>query len=176
MGLRCFPGTSYMRGMPLTSESSPPVSASDQKRQQTVRARMFWFLTGSVVNYLFISTPFHYLKAHTGLSLAAISACSIGLSTSFFFVWNYFVNFRGNSRRRDALLRYVIAVFGMWVCSSLTLTLLKSVNFHCSLSLGALPVDLDIVATQLFLGGFKFLVYHFWVFPTGKTQTQEPTA
>lgn len=145
-----------------TALSSP----ASESRKQTLRSRIFWFLVGAVVNYLFISTPFKYLKTHTGLSLTAISACSIGLSTTFFFGWNYFVNFRGDSRRRDALARYVTAVLAMWALSSATLSLLKHIDFHLALTLGGgFPIDLDIVATQFFIGGFKFLVYHRWVFP-----------
>ena len=149
-------------------QSSSPLSGGNAKRQQTLRVRILWFMAGAVVNYLFISTPFNYLKIHTGMSLAAISACSVGLSTSFFFVWNYFVNFRGDSRKRDALLRYVIAVIVMWAVSSTMLTFLKHYNFHLALNLGRFPIDLDIVATQFFIGGFKFLVYHRWVFPLTK--------
>jgi hypothetical protein len=149
-------------------QPSPPLSSGKAKRQQTLRVRVFWFMAGAVVNYLFISTPFNYLKIHTGMSLAAISACSVGLSTSFFFVWNYFINFRGNSRKRDALLRYVIAMIVMWAVSSTMLTVLKHCDFHLALSLGSFPIDLDIVATQFFIGGFKFLVYHRWVFPLTK--------
>jgi len=148
-------------------QPSPSVSASvdTDKRQQTLRSRIFWFFAGAAVNYLFISTPFKYLKVHTGLSVGAISACSIGLSTSFFFAWNILVNFRSDARKRDALIRYVAAVVVMWALSSTLLTLLKHFDFHFSLSLGRFPIDLDIVATQFFIGGFKFLVYHRWVFP-----------
>lgn len=121
-----------------------------------------------MVNYLFIATPFNYLKTHTDMSLAGISACSVGISTTFFFLWNYFINFRGDSRKRDALLRYVIAVIAMWAISTTMLTLLKHWDFRLALRLGKFPIDLDIVATQFFIGGFKFLVYHRWVFPLPK--------
>jgi hypothetical protein len=140
--------------------------APPDKAKQTLRSRLFWFLVGAVVSYLFISTPFKYLKAHTSLSLTAISGCSVGLSMTFFFVWNYFVNFRGDSRRRDALARYLVAVVIMWALSSTTLSLLKHIHFHYAFNLGnRIPIDLDIVATQFFFGGFKFLLYHCWVFP-----------
>jgi hypothetical protein len=92
----------------------------------------------------------------------------VGISTTFFFLWNYFINFRGDSRKRDALLRYVIAVVAMWAISTTLLTLLKHFDFRLALSLGKFPIDLDIVATQFFIGGFKFLVYHRWVFPLPK--------
>ncbi len=164
-------------GMP--QDAHRPGPGEKKKSQQTLQSRILWFVAGAGVNYLFIATPFKYLQIHTTLSVAAISACSIGLSTSFFFLWNYFVNFKGDSRRRDALARYVAAVVCMWALSSLTLTLLKHVDFHLALSLpGGFPIDLDIVATQLFIGGFKFLVYHRWVFPVNsrKPLREEPVA
>lgn len=142
-----------------------PASPAKPKPPQTLQSRIFWFLVGAVVNYLVISTPFKYLRLHTGLSLTAVSACSVGVSTLFFFVWNYFVNFRGDSRRRDALARYLVAVAAMWAAQSTLLSTLKHVNFNLALSLGRFPIDLDIVATQFFIGGFKFLLYHLWVFP-----------
>lgn len=158
---------------PLPQATALPAQS---KSEQTLQSRIFWFLVGAVVNYVVISTPFKYLKLHTDLSVTAISACSVGISTAFFFVWNYFVNFRGNSRRRDALARYLAAVFCMWAAQSTLLSALKHVNFN----LGArLPIDLDIVATQFFIGGFKFLLYHFWVFPVNSRQPKNaarPTA
>ena len=140
-----------------------PARPAQPKSAQTLQSRIFWFLVGAVVNYVVISTPFKYLKLHTDLSVTAISACSVGISTAFFFVWNYFVNFRGDSRRRDALARYLAAVCCMWAAQSTLLSALKHVNFN--VLGGRLPIDLDIVATQFFIGGFKFLLYHFWVFP-----------
>jgi len=152
-----------------TSQPAPALPLEVDKSRQTLRSRLFWFFVGAGVSYLFIATPFKYLNAHTDLSVAAISACSVGLSTVFFFVWNYFINFRGDSRRRDALARYLVAVVVLWALSSTTLTLLKHLDFHFALSLlGKFPIDLDIVATQCFIGGFKFLVYHRWVFPVSK--------
>ena len=152
---------------------TPVAPVAGAKPPQMLRSRVFWFLAGAVVNYLFIATPFKYLKTHTGLSVTAISACSVGLSTAFFFLWNYFINFRSDARRRDALARYLVAVVMLWALSSSVLSLLKQVDFHLALSVaGRIPIDLDIVATQLFIGWFKFLIYHRWVFPAGKPEPQ----
>lgn len=137
-------------------------------RRQHLRSRVFWFLGGATVNYLLISTPFKYLQAHTGLPIWAVSACSIGVSAIFFFLWNYFINFRTDARKRDALPRYILAVICMWLLSSATLTVLKNFNFRMSFSVGRFPLDLDIVATQFFLSGLKFFLYHVWVFPLSK--------
>jgi putative flippase GtrA len=151
----------------MTSPNQPVEVPSRKQRQSTAR-RLMWFLAGSGVNYLLISTPFNYLRTHTGLSILAVAACSLAISTTFFFFWNYFVNFRTTSRKRDAFRRYIMAVTLMWILSTLTLTALKHLNAHLSLQLGSIPLDLDIIATQLFLGGFKFLLYHFWAFPRVK--------
>jgi hypothetical protein len=35
-------------------------------------------------------------------------------------------------------------------------------------SIAGIPLDLDIVATQFFLAGLKFFLYHKWVFPLPK--------
>ena len=132
--------------------------------------RFFWFLAGSGVNYLLISMPFKWLKAHTGLSDLAIAGCSMGVSASFFFLWNYFINFRTHTRKRDALPRYAAAVGLMWALSSGLLAMLKSHDYHQAFSVGRMGLDLDVVATQFFLSGLKFFLYHKWVFPVPKDE------
>ncbi len=121
------------------------------------------------MNYLIIATPFKWLHAHTELPLWGISACSLGISTTFFFIWNYFINFRSNTRKRDALPRYLGAVTLMWALSTATLTLLKSRDLGHAFAVGHFALDLDIVATQFFLSGLKFMLYHKWVFPLPKS-------
>ena len=138
------------------------------QRRQKARARFAWFLAGSVLNYLLIALPFKWLQAHTGLPTLAISVCSIGVGSTFFFVWNYFINFRGDSRKRDALPRYLGAVLLMSALSTGLLTLLKQHDNHMAFSIGKFALDLDIVATQFFLSGLKFFLYHKWVFPLPK--------
>ncbi len=140
--------------------------------RQALRMRFFWFLAGAGLNYLLISTPFKWLQANTQMPIPALAACSVGVATTFFFFWNYFINFRTDRRKRDALPRYVSAVGLMWMLSSTLLTILKHFNAKMAFSLGAFPLDLDIVATQFFLAGLKFFLYHKWVFPVPK----EPAA
>jgi putative flippase GtrA len=145
-----------------------PTATPEQSRRQQLRSRIFWFFAGAALNYLLISTPFKFLRSHTDLPIWAVSACSLGVSTSFFFLWNYFINFRTHSRKRDAFARYVGAVACMWALSTTTLTLLKHFNAGMSFHFGRVPLDLDIVATQFFLSGLKFCLYHLWVFPLPK--------
>lgn len=140
------------------------------KRRQQVYWRFFWFVAGAGVNYALIATPFKWLRTHTHMPIFAISACSLGVSTAFFFLWNYFINFRTDIRKRDALPRYLTAVAVMWVLSTTTLSLLKSFDAHLSLSLFHYAIDLDIVATQFILAGLKFPLYHKWAFPLPKEE------
>ena len=144
-------------------------SIDPPKRRQKTRARFLWFMAGAVVNYLLIDTPFKWLRLHhPGWSLLAVSACSLGVSAWVFFVWNYFINFRGESRKRDALPRYLAAVLLMLALSTTLLSFLKHHDNHLAFSVGTHPLDLDIVATQFFLAGLKFFLYHKWVFPLPK--------
>lgn len=147
-----------------------PPSLEPARQKQALQMRVFWFLAGSGVNYLLISTPFKYLQAHTDLSTGAVAAISLATSTLVFFFWNYFVNFRTDSRKRDALLRYVIAVAIMYSLSTWLLTHLKGHDYHHHLSLGRFPLDLDIIATQFFLAGVKFPLYNYWAFPVKTTK------
>ena len=151
-------------------------AAGDARRTQQLRSRIFWFLAGASVNYLLIATPFKWLKTHTAMPIWAISACSLGVSTSFFFAWNYFINFRTDARKRDALARYLAAVLCMWLLSSGTLTGLKHFDARLSLSIGRFPLDLDIIATQFFLSGLKFFLYHKWVFPLARAEDEASAA
>ena len=136
-------------------------------RQQRLGSRVLWFAAGAVLNYLLLVTPFRWLRLHTDLSVWAISACSVAVGTVFFFVWNYFVNFRTEARDSRLLARYAGAVILLWMLSSVVLTLLKHFDARLTFSLGSTPLDFDIIATQCFLAGLKFWLYHKWVFPTG---------
>ena len=151
-------------------DQTPAVGVA--RRKQQLRSRVFWSLAGAGVNYLLISTPFKWLKTHTGLPDWEISACSLGVSQSFFFSWNYFVNFRTDARKRDALPRYIAAVVCIWAISSATLTILKHFDAHLSLNIWRFSLDLDIVATQFLFGGLKFLLYHKWVFPLAREEDE----
>lgn len=156
---------------PVAAIQSESVTVTAQPKQSTAR-RLLWFFAGAGVNYLLIAKPFKYLQAHTTLSVDAISYCSMGVSAICFFFWNYFVNFRTDSRKRDALGRYVVAVIALWFASSNLLKLFKGFNANLSFHLGSFAPDLDVIATQACLGWLKFIVYHKWAFPAPKDQPQ----
>ena len=135
-------------------------------QRQSMIHRIMWFFAGAGMNYLLIATPFKYLRQHhPDWPTLLVSACSVGVSTTFFFFWNYFVNFRTDSRKRDAFARYLTAVIVLGLISTGLLTAFKHFNV---LKLQSFPLDLDVVVLQLCFGPLKFLVYHFWAFPVAR--------
>ena len=150
---------------PMSGAMENEDNRETDKQRQTVRQRLLWFFAGAGVNYLLIATPFKYLSKHTDWPTWLVSACSVGVSTTFFFCWNYFVNFRTDSRKRDAFARYLTAVIVLGLISTGLLTAFKHFNV---LKLQSFPLDLDVVVLQLCFGPLKFLVYHFWAFPVAK--------
>jgi hypothetical protein len=135
---------------------------------QRLHARLLWFGVGAILNYVLITTPFSWLSAHTRLPVWAISGLSVGLATAFFFVWNYYVNFRTEARARTVVTRYLVAVAAMWLLASALLTWLKHIDMDLALRVGTDVLDFDVIGTQVFLGGLKFLLYHKWVFPAAR--------
>jgi len=155
----------------MTKSEKPDESS---KPRQTMRQRLFWFFVGAGVNYVLIATPFKYLDQKTEMPVWAVAACSMGVSTTFFFLWNYFVNFRTDSRKRDAFARYLTAVIILWAMATTILTLFKSFNANIVFHLGKFSLDLDVIATQACLGWLKFIVYHKWAFPVAKAEPSAP--
>ena len=158
----------------LASDEQSPMSGAMENednrettaQRQSMIHRIMWFFAGAGMNYLLIATPFKYLRYnHPDWPILLVSACSVGVSTTFFFFWNYFVNFRTDSRKRDAFARYLTAVIVLGLISTGLLAAFKHFNV---LKLQSFPLDLDVVVLQLCFGPLKFLVYHFWAFPVAK--------
>ena len=159
--------------MPDTPATSAPAAP---RKKQSIVARLLLFFAGAGVNYLLISTPLKYLTHHHPTWPGMVNAgLSLGVSATFFFFWNYFVNFRTGSRKRDALVRYLIAAVALWALSSLALGALTRIDLHPYIELGIRQWKLnrDVIATQFCLGGFKFLLYHLWAFPPAKQGSRE---
>jgi hypothetical protein len=136
---------------------------------QGLRSRVLWFIAGAIANYLLISTPFRWLAANTVLPVWAISACSVGIAAVFFFLWNFYVNFRTEARTETVVRRYLLAVIVMWLLSSGVLTMLKQVDVNLAVSIAGHALDFDVIGTQFIFGGLKFFLYHTWVFPAGRS-------
>lgn len=136
---------------------------------------MLWFGVGAVLNYVLIAVPFRWLSAHAHWPVWVSSACSVGVAAIFFLAWNVFVNFRTDGRLATVLPRYLPAAAGMWLLSSAVLTMLKHIDVNLASKVGNIPLDFDVIGTQCFLAGLKFVLYHSWVFPVGTADAEKPT-
>ncbi|MEA3186393.1 MAG: hypothetical protein QOD99_223 [Chthoniobacter sp.] len=125
---------------------------------------MLWFVVGGVgsagMNTLLTQFFDHQLRWRTGPSLAV----SFAIMTVFFFLWNYFINFRTSVNWHECLWRYLGSVA---VCYGINLL----ISFSAIKRFGAEKSwqrFLIIAGVLSITGGVKFLLYHFWVFPHGK--------
>ena len=94
------------------------------------------------------------------------SACSIGVSASFFFLWNYFINFRTDRRKRDAC-RATSRAVALHVGALLRHAHSRSsTSTRTSPSASAASRSISTSSPRSsFLAGLKFFLYHKWVFP-----------
>ena len=149
--------------------SSAAIAAPSVPHKQPVWQRLVFFVIGGVVSYLLISTPLGYLTRHyPGMPDIAKSGLSVAVSSIPFFFWNYFINFRTGSGKRVAFARFAVATCMLWALQSLTLWLLRTHDPSPYVQIFKWHINRDVVGTQLCLGGFKFLIYHYWAFPAHK--------
>ena len=148
------------------------MEAHIEKKQQPVIERIIWFVVGGVgsagMNTLMTQFFDHTLGWRTGPSLSV----SFAIMTSFFFFWNYFINFRISAVWRDCLWRYLLSVA---VCYGLNVL----ISFSAIKKFGAeksLQRFFIIAAVLSITGGVKFLLYHFWVFPHTPKSSQSREA
>jgi hypothetical protein len=134
------------------------------RSRQGLRSRAIWFGVGAVLNYVLIAVPFEWLASNTQWPVWANSAFSVGVATAFLFAWNVLVNFRSERQAKAVLPRYLVAVVGMWLLSSVLLTVLKHIDLDLASRISNIPLDFDVLGTQCFLAGLKFTLYHKWVF------------
>ena len=127
------------------------------KPKQSLISRVFWFGVGGLISTGLNAGPFKLLKTATALPTWGAYAISLSFVTVLFAFWNYHINFTTQHGWKECFTRYLVAVL---ICSA--------INY----SIAAPLIDrwenlwLPIIATvQIGMGGIKFLLYHFWVYP-----------
>ncbi len=97
-----------------------------------------------------------------GLPVPVAYAISLGAITMLAFLWNFHVNFRTPDTWHDCAKRYGGSVA---ICTMANYTVVQT--------LLALFPGREKIMILLGMGTaamFKFLLYHFWVFPRSKTK------
>jgi hypothetical protein len=139
---------------------------SRSERRQSLRSRVFWFVVGGLISTGLNAGPFKLLKINTALPSWAAYGLSLSFVTLLFAFWNYHINFTTQHGWKSCLARYIVAVIicaGINYCVASPL-LVRWENLW-------LPI---IAAVQIGMGGIKFLIYHFWVYPRTALGGEEP--
>ena len=120
--------------------------------------RIFWFVLGGVLSILFNAGLFRLLAYDLrwnrylayGISLAAVNVA--------LFVWNYFIGFRTTAHWTVAARRQAVCIGSS-----------NLLNFVFVMALQGMfpgwPAAI-IAAVQILIAGFKFALYHYWVYPS----------
>lgn len=127
------------------------------QRLRPLAIRIFWFGFGGALSVFLNAGPFHLLRTRAGLSGHWAYAISLCFATGLFLFWNYYINFRTSASFRSCAARYLVAV---GLCTTINyLTVISGLKLRPGWWLAI------IGTVQVGMGGVKFLLYHFWVYP-----------
>ena len=127
------------------------------KISKTLLKRVFWFGVGGVASVALNAGLFHLLHTHFAWIRFAAYATSLLTINLLQFVWNYFVGFTSTEHWTVSARRQFT-----------TLVAANGLNYGLvMLFQGVFPrwPEAVIAVVQVFISGFKFLLYHYWVYP-----------
>lgn len=131
--------------------------------KQPLHWRLIWFVVGGIISVGINAGPYVYMCDTLHWPMQVSYAVSLTLATAIFAVWNYYINFRTDRSLRDCMPRYLGCVA---LCSAINYIVavsgLKAMGHEW---LGGIGRILIIATVQIGMGGIKFLLYHFWVYP-----------
>lgn len=119
--------------------------------------RVFWFGVGGGVSVVLNPLLFGLFNDKFGWSNYLAYALSLGLVNVLQFLWNYFVGFKTTDHWTTSAVK-----------QGVTLGVSNALNYVMVIALQAVfPMweKLVIVAVTIFIAAFKFVVYHYWVYP-----------
>jgi len=125
--------------------------------KQPLAWRLLWFVIGGVMSTALNAGPFKLMRDYAHWPTPVCYALSLLLVTTVFAIWNYYINFRTDRSLRDCTGRYLMCVA---LCSAINYALVLS-----GLKAWGHGWLVVIATVQVGMGGVKFLLYHFWVYP-----------
>ena len=128
------------------------------KQNRATLMRIFWFGVGGVLSILFNAGLFRLLTAELGWNRYLAYGVSLAAVNVLLFVWNYFVGFRTSAHWTVAARRQVVCIGSANLLNYALVMVLQ----------GVFPrwPEAVIAAVQILIAGFKFVLYHYWVYPT----------
>jgi putative flippase GtrA len=127
------------------------------KQYRATIMRIFWFGIGGVLSIFFNAGLFRLLTAEFRWNRYLAYAVSLAAVNVLLFVWNYFVGFRTSAHWTVAARRQVVCIGSSNLLNYALVMVLQSVFPRWP--------EAVIAAVQILIAGFKFLLYHYWVYP-----------
>jgi hypothetical protein len=128
--------------------------------------RIFWFVLGGVLSIFLNTDLFRLLNGRLHWNRYLAYGVSLATVNVLLFAWNYFVGFRTTARLAVAARRQAVCMG-----SSNLLNYALVMMFQ-----GVFPGwPTAVIATvQILIAGFKFVLYHYWVYPAPAVATVAP--
>ena len=127
------------------------------KQHRAMIMRIFWFGVGGALSILLNTGLFRLLTTGLRWSQPLAYGVSLAAVNVLLFVWNYFVGFRTTTHWTVAARRQVVCIASSNLLNYALVMIL----------LGVFPrwPEAVIAAVQVLIAGFKFVLYHYWVYP-----------
>jgi hypothetical protein len=149
------------------------------KQHRAVIMRVFWFGVGGVLSILFNAGLFGFLTAGLFLGRHLLIAglhinrylaygSSLAAVNVLLFVWNYFVGFRTTSHWTVAARRQAVCIGSSNLLNYAFEVILQGIFPQWQSAV--------IAAVQIFIAGFKFVLYHYWVYPAPEISSATDSA
>ena len=123
--------------------------------------RLFWFGIGGLASIAVNTGLFRLFHSHFGWDSRVAYALSLAIITALLFLWNYVVGFKTEAHWTVSARRQVI-------CTGVSIAL----NYALVMAFqGLFPrwPEVVIAVVQVFIALFKFVLYHYWVYPQRET-------
>jgi hypothetical protein len=128
--------------------------------------RIFWFVLGGVLSIFLNANLFRLLSAELHWSRYLAYGISLASVNVLLFVWNYFVGFRTTAPWSVAARRQAVCIGSSNLLNYALVMLLQGVFPRWTAAV--------IATVQILIAGFKFVIYHYWVYPAPARSTAAP--
>ena len=127
------------------------------KISKSFLTRLFWFVVGGVLSIAVNAGLFRVFYMYFGWNRFVAYGLSLAIINVLLFFWNYFVGF-------ETQAHWSVSATRQAVC----LAVANGLNYLLVMVLqGLFPrwPEVIIAFVQVFIAGFKFVLYHWWVYP-----------
>jgi hypothetical protein len=138
------------------------------QKNKALIMRLLWFVVGGVVSISLNAGLFRFFHFYVGWNRFLAYGLALGIANIVLFTWNYFVGFRTRRQWVGSAWRHAVCLS---VANALDYTLV--VILH-----GIFPQwpSVVIAVVKIFVSGFKFGAYHYWVYPERARDPASPGA